>query len=172
MASTIPFQPQRPCSRPLLLVPLLLALACAPIAQARDWIVATDGSGDFTSVQQAIDAVPDHATERQIIHVRAGLYRGVVKVPESKQRITLEGDAAGATVISWNNYADLIDPATGKALRTSGSATMYVYGDAFIARDLTIENTAGNVGQALALYVAAPHAGFRNVRLLGKRDTL
>lgn len=153
-------------------VQAIVLLVVASSAPARDWVVAADGSGDFTSIQAAIDAVPDHAAERQVIHVRAGLYRGVITVAEAKQRITLIGEAAGATVISWNNYADLLDPATGKAMRTSGSATMYVYGDRFIAQDLTVENTAGNVGQALALYVAAAHAGFRNVRLLGNQDTL
>ncbi len=147
---------------------VLLALPAA----ARDWVVAADGSGDYRSVQAAIDAVPDGNPQRQVIVLREGLYRGVVKVPKEKPRITLRGAAAGASIISWNNYADLVDPATGKPMRTSGSATLYVYGDEFIAEDLTIENTAGNVGQALALYAAPPRGGFRNVRLLGNQDTL
>jgi len=149
----------------------LLVLAALPAA-ARDWLVAADGSGDYRSVQAAIDAVPDGNRTRQVIVLREGLYRGVVKVPKEKTRVTLRGAGAGASILSWNNYADLVDPATGKAMRTSGSATVYVYGDEFIAEDLTIENTAGNVGQALALYAAPPRGGFRNVRLLGNQDTL
>ncbi len=149
----------------------LLMLAALPAA-ARDWVVAADGSGDYRSVQAAIDAVPDGNRTRQVIVLREGLYRGVVKVPKEKTRVTLRGAGAGASILSWNNYADLVDPATGKAMRTSGSATVYVYGDEFIAEDLTIENTAGNVGQALALYAAPPRGGFRNVRLLGNQDTL
>jgi|GEM_PF-518073 len=149
----------------------LLMLAALPAA-ARDWVVAADGSGDYRSVQAAIDAVPDGNRTRQVIVLREGLYRGVVKVPKEKTRVMLRGAGAGASILSWNNYADLVDPATGKAMRTSGSATVYVYGDEFIAEDLTIENTAGNVGQALALYAAPPRGGFRNVRLLGNQDTL
>jgi len=49
---------------------------------------------------------------------------------------------------------------------------VYVYGDEFIAEDLTIENTAGRVGQALALYAAPARGGFRTVRLLRDQDTL
>lgn len=49
---------------------------------------------------------------------------------------------------------------------------MYVYGDEFIAGDLTIENTAGRVGQALSLYAAPARGGFRNVRLLGHQHAL
>ncbi len=159
-----------PCRR---FLPLAMLLWCASLpATARDWVVAADGSGDYRSVQAAIDAVPDGNRTRQVIVLREGLYRGVVKVPKEKTRVTLRGAGAGASILSWNNYADLVDPATGKAMRTSGSATVYVYGDEFIAEDLTIENTAGNVGQALALYAAPPRGGFRNVRLLGNQDTL
>lgn len=153
------------------LVGSVLWLGAWPVL-AGDWVVAADGSGDFRSVQAAIDAVPDGNRERQVIVLREGLYRGVVTVPKAKTRITLRGAGAGASVLSWNNYADLVDPATGKAMRTSGSATLYVYGDEFIAEQLTVENTAGNVGQALAVYAAPPRGGFRNVRLLANQDTL
>ncbi len=150
---------------------ITLAVLADPVL-AKDWLVAPDGSGDFTTLQQALDAVPDGNRTRQVIRLRAGFYPGVVTVGKAKSMVSIVGAGAGATVLSWNNYADRIDPKTGKAMRTSGSSTMYVYGDHFIAEDLTIENTAGNVGQALALSVQAPHAAFRNVRLLGNQDTL
>ncbi|WDS35207.1 pectinesterase family protein [Pseudoxanthomonas sp.] len=170
-AKTMPALTRCSERRPLRPLLFLMLLASLP-AMARDWVVAADGSGDYRTLQQALDAVPDGNRERQVIRLRAGFYPGVVTVAKGKDQVSVIGAGAGASVISWNNYADRIDPATGKALRTSGSATMYVYGDGFIAEDLTIENTAGNVGQALALYAAAPHAGFRNVRLLGNQDTL
>lgn len=67
-----------------------------------------------------------------------------------------------ASILSWNNYADLVDfvdPLPGKAMHTSDLVTVYVYGDEFIAEDLTIENTAGNVRQVLALYAESPRGG-------------
>lgn len=134
--------------------------------------MAADGSGDYRDLQQALDAVPPGNPREQVIRLRPGLYRGVFTVDANRPHVRLVGAGAGASVLSWNNYADLIDPASGRPLRTSGSATVYVYGDAFVAEDLTIENTAGRVGQAVALSVQAPHAGFRNVRLLGHQDTL
>lgn len=147
-----------------------LALACA--SQAADWRVAQDGTGDFRTLQAALDAVPDGNSQRQVIHMAPGHYAGVVRVGAGKSRVTLRGAGAGATVISWDNHAQRDDPATGKPFGTSGSATMFVEGDEFIAEDLTIQNTAGRVSQALALSVRAPRAGFRNVRLLGHQDTL
>lgn len=138
----------------------------------RPWRVAADGSGDFATLQQALDAVPQGNALRQLIVLGPGLYRGVVRIPAAASHVTLRGAGAGATRISWDNHAKRIDPATGAAFGTSGSATLFVHGDAFIAEDLTIENTAGPVGQALALSVRAPRAGFRNVRLLGHQDTL
>lgn len=165
----------RVCRHPGPLAAMLLwclLVALPSPANAAAWVVAADGSGDFRSVQAAIDAVPAHGSGPQVIRVRAGLYREVVRVPVGKNGIRLVGAGSGATVISWDNFATRIDPATGQPFRTSGSATFFVDGDDFIASDLTIANTAGPVGQALALSVRGPRAGFRSVRLLGHQDTL
>jgi pectinesterase len=174
--SSLPLRERRkPIGSMGFLFALLFALACVQTAQAGDrWLVAQDGSGDFATVQAAIDAVPDFHPERTTIRIKPGDYRQVVVVPPSKQKITLlgEGDSASHVRLFFDNHAKRIDPATGEPFGTSGSASFFVHGDEFIAENLTFENSAGPVGQALAISIRAPRAGFRNVRFLGHQDTV
>jgi pectin methylesterase-like acyl-CoA thioesterase len=131
--------------------------------------VAANGTGDYSSVQQAIDAAPDDGAT---IQIAPGIYREVVTV--AKPNIHLHGgnrDAA-KTVIVFNKSA-------GHSGGTFHSATVTVTGDGFSAENLTFQNdwnathTQVPVGsQALALSVTGDKAYFKNVRLLGNQDTL
>jgi len=128
--------------------------------------VAADGTGKYTTVQAAVDAVPADNTSRVVITIKAGTYREVVTVPSDKPYITLQGlgSAAGSTVIVDNH-------SSAAGYGTAGSATMFVNGHDFAATDLTISNDYGEGSQALALNLSANRAVFDNVRLLGAQDT-
>lgn len=134
-------------------------------------VVAQDGSGNYKTVQQAIDAVADHSTQVTEIFVKKGTYKERVVVPITKNNITLIGEDAITTVLTFDNYALRLDSA-GKALGTSRTASFYVYGSGFTAKNITFENSAGPVGQALAIYVKGDKAAFFNCRFLGFQDTI
>src|SRR5437764_8120552 len=64
--------------------------------------VAADGSGDFTSVQQAVDHVPEYNTRRFVIHIKPGIYKEQIKILQTKPFITFRGDDAEKTVLTFN----------------------------------------------------------------------
>lgn len=134
-------------------------------------VVAQDGSGDFKTVQQAVNAAPDHSKSITEIFVKNGTYKERIVVPANKTNITLIGEDVKTTVLTYDNYAAKLDT-TGKPLGTSRSASFYVYASGFTAKNITFENSAGPVGQALAIYVAGDRAAFFDCRFLGFQDTI
>ena len=129
----------------------------------RSLVVAKDGSGDFTSIQQAVDALPVSGGDIRIKH---GTYREVVTI--RKPHVHLHGDDAdpSSTVIVYGNGA----PNSGGTFNT---ATVFVEADDVTMDGITIENDFGfGKGQAVALSVTADRAVFRHMRLLGAQDTL
>lgn len=135
-----------------------------------NYVVAQDGSGDFFTIQEAIDAVPDFRKDvRTTILVRKGIYKEKVVIPESKINISLIGQEGA--VISYDDYANKKN-VFGETKGTSGSSTCYIYAPDFYAENITFENTAGPVGQAVACFVSADRIFFKNCRFLGWQDTL
>lgn len=135
-----------------------------------DFVVAKDGSGDFLTVQDAINAVPDfRKNKRTTILVRPGEYKERVIVPECKINISLIGQTGA--VITNDGYASKKN-SLGDEMSTSGSSTCYIYAPDFYAEGITFANTAGRVGQAVACFVSADRAYFKACRFLGNQDTL
>ncbi len=138
-----------------------------------DAVVAADGSGQFTSVQQAIMAAPHSATPSKpwVILVKPGVYRELVYVQRERGCIRLVGTAPKETVITYDLHAKMTG-LDGKEIGTFRTPTMVIDGDHFVAENLTIENTAGPVAQAVALRVDGDRVVLRNCRLLGWQDTV
>ena len=135
-----------------------------------DFVVAKDGSGDFFTVQEAVNAVPDFRKEgRTTILVRPGVYKEKLIVSECKINVSLIGQ--DGAVISGDDYASKKNR-FGENMSTSGSSSCYIYAPDFYAENITFENTAGRVGQAVACFVSADRAVFRHCRFLGNQDTL
>lgn len=135
-----------------------------------DFVVAKDGTGDFFTIQEAINAVPDFRKEaRTTILIRKGIYKEKLIVPECKINVSLIGQEGA--VISGDDYASKKNR-FGENMSTSGSASCYIYAPGFHAENLTFENTAGKVGQAVACFVSGDRAVFKNCRFLGNQDTL
>ncbi|PWU69833.1 pectinesterase family protein [Gracilibacillus dipsosauri] len=136
--------------------------------------VAKDGSGDYQTVQAAIDAVPDHNRSRIVIQIGAGVYREKIKIPNKKTNISLIGQGNGPedTILIYDDNAKTIGP-DGEEIGTSDSYSVLVQADDFIAENLTIENDSGNdTAQAVALSARGDRQIYRNVRLIGWQDTL
>lgn len=135
-----------------------------------DYVVAQDGSGDFFTLQEAINAVPDFRKNvRTTLLVRRGTYVEKLIVPESKINVSLIGEEG--TVLSYDDYANKKN-VFGEPKGTSGSSTCYLYAPEFYAENLTFANTSGQVGQAVACFVSGDRAHFKNCRFLGFQDTL
>jgi len=131
--------------------------------------VSLDGQGDYTSIQQAIDACKSFPDRRITIHVRNGIYKEKVVVPACNNRLSIIGESTEKTIISYGDYFGKINRGRNSTFYTY---TFLVEADDFYAENLTIENNAGPVGQALALNVRGDRCAFRNCRILGNQDTL
>ncbi len=144
--------------------------ALAPFVRYYDYVVAKDGSGDFFTIQEAINAVPDFRKEkRTTILVRKGVYKEKLVVPECKLNVSLIGEKGA--ILTNDDYASKKN-CFGENMSTSGSSTCYIYGPDFYAENITFENSAGRVGQAVACFIQGDRAYFKNCRFLGNQDTL
>ena len=142
----------------------------AHYVRSSDFVVAKDGSGDFFTIQEAINAVPDYRKEgRTRILIRQGIYYEKLIVAESKINISLIGEEG--TVISYDDFAAKKN-IFGENKSTSGSSTAYFYGNNLYVEGITFENTSGPVGQAVAAFVSGDRTVFKRCRFLGFQDTL
>ena len=136
------------------------------------YIIAKDGSGDFTSIQQAIDAIPGGGRTPTILLLRMDEYQERVVVDKDNVRIV--GEARDRTVITAKGCAKDLDE-NGNERGTFLSATFMVTGHNVEVENLTIRNDAGDgrdVGQAVAVYAAGDRGVWRNVRMIAHQDTL
>jgi pectinesterase len=148
-----------------------------PATYPSSFTVAQDGSGDFRTVQEAVNAVRDLSQQRVVIHIKNGVYREKIIIPSWKTMISLVGESEDSTIITYDDYSGKPNPggkdAFGKdKFTTYTSYTVLVTGNDFTAENLTISNTAGRVGQAVALHVEGDRCAFIHCRLLGNQDTL
>jgi len=159
-----------------LLILSLIAGTAAGAAQVAPAAVskpdAIVGAGGYATVQAAIDAAPGASSSRRWqIRIAPGTHREIVNVPRGKGPLALIGDDPTTTRITFDRKATDVG-ADGQAIGTFRSATMFVEGDDVLIENLTIENGAGPVGQAVALRVEGDRVVIRNARLLGWQDTL
>ena len=137
--------------------------------RVREVVVDAGGAGDYTSLQQALDATtPEWGPLR--IRLRNGTYTEKVVIPAGRA-VHISGESADRTVVAFDDFAGRTH-ADGRPLGTFRTASCTVHADGVRIEDLTIANTAGAVGQAVALAVYGADAQFRRVRLLGYQDTL
>lgn len=152
-------------------ISMLLAIGMALSTWAQKLLtVSKDGSGDYTTVQAAIDAVAEGETAT--IMVKAGTYEGMVKVglrtKPSTKCISLIGEGMDKTIITAANGKNNIG--SGKDVRDY--ATLGVFAPDFYAQDICIQNTGGKTaGQALALHMDGDRSTFYRCKITGYQDT-
>lgn len=132
--------------------------------------VAKDNSGDFDSIQKAVDSVSDNNNET--IFIKKGIYKERIEI--RKNNITLIGEDTDETIITEGFYARMIMP-DGSKRGTFRSYTFLVYADNFSASNITFENSAGfgdDVGQVIAVYAEGDNITFKHCKILGHQDTL
>lgn len=141
------------------------------VAKDYDFIVDAGGTGDFKTVQEAINAVPDFRKNQTTIFIKNGIYKEKLVLPGSKKSVKFIGQSVEKTILTYDDYAQKKNR-FGENIGTSGSSSFYVYGDDFTAENITFENSSGPVGQAVAVQVIGDKAHFKNCRFLGFQDTL
>ena len=149
-------------------VPTLPAL---PAPAAYDAVVSPAKDAKFKTVQEAVDAAPDNATKPYVILIKPGRYRWQqTLIPKSKRFIHLVGEDSATTVLSY--HLNVYETVKDRVLKGFEGISLIVQADDFQATNLTIENIAGDRGQALALRIDGDRVLLRNCRLLGWQDTV
>ena len=131
--------------------------------------VAQDGSGDYKSIQDAVNHTKAFPNKRITIVIKNGTYNEKVKVHEWNNLLSLVGESRDGVVIAYDDHFKKIDRGRNSTFHTP---TFLVEGDDFRGENLTIKNTAGPVGQAIALAVNADRVVFRNSGFFGFQDTV
>lgn len=140
-------------------------------------IVAQDGSGDFTTVQAAIDGVKCVQNEYTTIQIKAGIYKEVIHIRENQDFIQLVGDGTDKTIITFNNNAGKLNQ-EGIKIGTNNSATVFIDGDYIRAEGITFENSYYQPGldasgrQAVAVNTTGQQITFKQCAFKGYQDTL
>ncbi|MGG1555152.1 pectinesterase family protein [Paenibacillus ferrarius] len=137
-------------------------------------LVAADGSGDYASIQEAVNAVPDQNQQRAIIYIKNGVYYEKVLIPESKPYISLIGESQAGTILTYDdNPKKTMPDGTSLGLGTYTDYTLMIKGHDFNAKTMTIANSSGSgAGQSVAVDVYADKAYFESCNILGYQDTL
>lgn len=128
--------------------------------------VAKDGSGDFNNIQDAINAMRAYPLAPITLYIKNGVYNEKIILPAENTDVSFIGESVDKTIIVFSDYSGL-----GK-LTTFTSYTAKISGNRFRAENITFQNAAGPVGQALALYVDADKAVFKNCKFIGNQDTI
>ena len=134
-----------------------------------DFIVAKDGTGNFTTVQAAIDACKSFPDKPILIFIKNGIYKEKVKVPSCNSLLIIKGESVEKTIITNDDSFNKINRGRNSTFYTY---TFMVEANDVQMENITIENSSGPIGQAVALHVEGDRCIFRNCRILGNQDTL
>ncbi|XP_077239847.1 putative pectinesterase/pectinesterase inhibitor 28 [Tasmannia lanceolata] len=129
-------------------------------------VVAKDGTGNFKTINDALNAMPGNYRGRYVIYVKGGVYKEQVLVDKNKVNVFMYGDGPRKTIVTGSkNFVD--------GTPTFQTATFAAIGDGFIAKSMGFSNTAGpEKHQAVALRVQSDMSAFFNCRMDGFQDTL
>jgi pectinesterase len=139
---------------------------------AREITVAQDGTGDFTTVQAAINSIPEKNSKPIAIIIKKGIYKEKLFLDSLKQFVTIIGEDKLSTVLTYNDHTGKIAP-DGDTINTRTSWSFKIKADNFTAKDITFQNDAGySAGQAVAVESNGDKAVFINCRFIGNQDVL
>ena len=134
-----------------------------------DYVVAKDGSGDYFSIQSAIDATKAFPDKPVSIFIKEGIYHEKVRIYSWNTNLSLVGENKENTIITYSDFFDSIALGRNSTFHTY---TLKVEANDFTMKEITVVNDAGPVGQAVALHVEGDRCRFINCCFLGHQDTL
>lgn len=169
------------------LLAMMLFLAAWPVLAANKYdnpdtlVVSRDGTGEFRTIDEAIEACRAFMDYTKVIYVKKGVYKEKLIIPSWLTNITICGEDRDNTIITWDDHANIKMPVggldseaavKGKPMGTFRTYTLKVQGSYITLKDITIENNAAKLGQAVALHTEGDHILVQNCRLLGNQDTV
>ncbi|WP_435321019.1 pectinesterase family protein [Haloarchaeobius sp. TZWSO28] len=149
----------------------LYDVGCPTLEKDPDIVVAKDGSGDFETVEAAIDAIPKNEPSGTQVYITEGVYEEKLEIPVKAMDVTFLGDGPEKTILTYDDHANKKDE-NGQPLGTFATGTLTIWGWDFTAKDLTIRNDAEPLGQAIAAQAEGERAMFLNCRITSFQDTL
>ena len=156
--------------RRLVRVSLLLLLACIGTVQAQQKqdtiVVARDGTGEYRTIQEAVEAVRAFMDYTVTIYIKDGVYKEKLVIPSWVKNVQLVGESAEGTIITYDDHANI------NKMGTFRTYTIKVEGNDITFKNLTIENNAVPLGQAVALHTEGDRLMFIHCRFLGNQDTI
>ena len=170
-----------------LLLAMMLFLAAWPVLAANKYdnpdtlVVSRDGTGEFRTIDEAIEVCRAFMDYTKVIYVKKGVYKEKLIIPSWLTNITICGEDRDNTIITWDDHANIkmsvggLDSEAavkGKPMGTFRTYTLKVQGSYITLKDITIENNAAKLGQAVALHTEGDHILVQNCRLLGNQDTV
>lgn len=147
---------------------LLLSVVSAAWAQERQdtIVVSRDGTGNFRTLQEAIESARAFMDYTVTIYVKNGVYKEKMIVPSWVENIDIIGEDRDKTIITYDDHANI------NKMGTFRTYTVKVEGSDITFKNLTIENNAAQLGQAVALHTEGDRLKFINCRILGNQDTI
>ena len=168
-----------------LLVMLLAAEAAdaanpsvSPLASGKNYdnpdtiVVARDGTGEFRTIGEALEVCRAFMDYHKVIYIKKGTYKEKLVIPQWLQNIELCGEDRDQTVVTYDDHANILYPPTGKGMGTFRTYTLKIEANDITLKNLTIENNAARLGQAVALHTEGDRLTFLNCRFLGHQDTV
>ncbi|MBQ9230938.1 MAG: pectin esterase [Prevotella sp.] len=154
----------------------LLAIVNAQAANNYDnpdtLVVARDGTGQFRNIADAIEVCRAFMEYHKVIYVKKGTYKEKLVIPQWLTNIEICGEDRDNTIITWDDHANIYLPAIGKGMGTFRTYTLKIQGSRITLRNITVENNAARLGQAVALHTEGDQLTFINCRFLGHQDTI
>lgn len=151
----------------LAVILMIVAFPCMRGAEyMRDITVAADGSGEFKTITEAMEAIRAYMDYRVTVNIKNGEYHEKLIVPSWLENVDFIGEDPEKTIITYNDYAKLDNMGTFRTY------TVRVDGCDLTFKNLTFRNNAGRVGQAVALHTEGDNLKFENCRFLGDQDTM
>ena len=137
-------------------------------------VVARDGTGQFRNINEAIDVCRAFMEYHKVIYVKKGTYKEKLVIPSSLTNIEICGEDRDNTIITYDDHANITSDLlpNNHKLGTFGTYTLKIEGNNITLKNLTVENNAPRLGQAVALHTEGDKLTFINCRFLGDQDTV
>lgn len=137
-------------------------------------VVDRAGTGHFRNINEAVDVCRAFMDYHKVIYVKKGVYKEKVVIPSYLTNVEICGEDKENTIITFDDHANIIDmrlPNNHK-LGTFATYTLKIEGNDITLKNITVENNAERLGQAVALHTEGDRLVFVNCRFLGNQDTV
>ncbi|MDO4801657.1 MAG: pectinesterase family protein, partial [Prevotellaceae bacterium] len=158
---------------------ILITLSLLPIfSEAKSYdnpdtlFVARDGTAEFRNIDDAIEVCRAFMDYHKVIFVKKGIYKEKLIIPSWLTNIEICGEDRDNTIITYDDHANIKMPGTEKGMGTFRTYTLKIQGNNITIKNITIENNAARLGQAVALHTEGNRLLFVNCRFLGNQDTI